>query len=673
MTYVASLDGIRAIAILAVLVFHVSPVALSGGFAGVDVFFVLSGFLITSIILHDIREGSFSIREFYLRRIQRLLPNIFLTVFTVVLLWTLLLPAQQARQTARHGLWTIFDLSNIYAWRNLHSYWGNAAEWAPLTHTWSLGLEEQFYLFFPGFLLLLARFQPTRVRCWLIVTTALSFGMCLYSTSPHPAATFYLLPTRLWELLLGAILAILRTPMRNQELSPELQIGGKTREAIGWAGFGVVIASFVFINGGYKFPGLVSLAPTVGTALVLLSISAGQTRLSRFLSIPWMVRTGKISYSLYLWHWPLITFGKIEADLYGMPLLAGSVAGAFVGILLSWVAYVVVEQPLRKRGPGRGWRLAKIAAGFSIVVLCCGVVAARRPVADMGHRFDTPTFPGELFTAGRGAGPEELSENSGFSDVDFPTLPLRPNDSWRTGGVLHLYGGGHPKVVVLGSSHALMYSRLVDDICREKSLSVAFLGMDAGTPAFFESFFNRNFSSQEEPKEFDESRRKWLREWRPDAVLVIDQWDTTAVAEKRFDVELRSFLKVVCPLACRVIFVCQVPVVNLGNEINLRGFVTWRMSNGKGLPRLMPDSNERLRKEAVTIAQEASAEFPNLRVLRADLPFYQEDGSIRYASGRSFFYADSNHLTDVGTEVVRGLFEKEIAEAHSGSSSRQGG
>ncbi len=670
MTYVASLDGIRAIAILAVLVFHVSPMALSGGFAGVDVFFVLSGFLITSIILHDIREGNFSIGEFYLRRIQRLLPNIFLMVLTVVLLWTLLLPVQQARQSARHGLWTIFDLSNIYAWRNLGGYWGNAAEWAPLTHTWSLGLEEQFYLFFPGFLLLLARFQPRRVRAWLIVTTTLSFGMCLYGTRTHPTATFYLLPTRFWELLFGAILAILRTPLRKEGLSPKLRLGGKTREAVGWAGFGMIIASFVFINSGYRFPGLVSLAPTMGTALVLLSISVGQTRLSRLLSTPLMIRTGKLSYSLYLWHWPLITLGKIEADLHGLPLLIGSLGGAIAGILLSWVAYVVVEQPLRKRGPGRGWRLAKIAAAFSIVVLCCAVVASRRPVADVGRRFDTPTFHGELFTAGRASGPEELSENYRYYDVDFPALPLRPNDSWRTGGVLHLYGGGQPKVVVLGSSHALMYSRLVDDICHEKSLSVAFLGMDCGTPAFFESTVNPNFSSLKEAKEFDETRRKWLREWRPDAVLVIDRWDSSAGKEQRFDVELRSFLKEVCPLAGRVIFVYQVPVLNVGEEINLREFVTWRMSTGKGLPHLDPDLNEPLRKYAVTQAEAARVDFPNLRVVRTDLPFYQEDGSIRYASGRSFFYADSNHLTDAGTEVVRGLFERAIAEVYSGSLSR---
>ena len=166
--YLLPLDGVRAVAILAVIVFHVWPIALKGGFTGVDVFFVLSGFLITSILLQDIHEGNFSIREFYLRRIQRLLPNLLVTVLFVLLLWALWMPSSATRQTGCHGLWTLFNLSNIYVWRELGGYWGDTAEAAPLTHTWSLGIEEQFYLVFPFFLLLVVKLQPARVHFWLI-------------------------------------------------------------------------------------------------------------------------------------------------------------------------------------------------------------------------------------------------------------------------------------------------------------------------------------------------------------------------------------------------------------------------------------------------------------------------------------------------------------------------
>jgi hypothetical protein len=178
---------------------------------------------------------------------------------------------------------------------------------------------------------------------------------------------------------------------------------------------------------------------------------------------------------------------------------------------------------------------------------------------------------------------------------------------------------------------------------------------------------NPNFSSPQEAHEFDEARKKWLREWHPEVVFVIDRWEWNN--QHDFDVKLRSSLGVVSPLAGRVIFVAQVPVLEGGNQFNLRELITRRMNKENGLPRLEPNSGERARKQAVAVAEAARADFPNLRVLRADLPFYQEDGSIRYASGRTFFYADDNHLADMGTEVVRGLFQSAIAEAHSDSSS----
>ncbi|SRR5216684_1177004 len=666
MPYSAPLDGIRAIAILAVLIFHISPVVLKGGFAGVDVFFVLSGFLITSILLHDIRDGSFSMREFYLRRVQRLLPNVVVTVFAVVLLWTLLMPPSQAIQAGRHGLWTILNLSNIYIWRNLGGYWGDAAEWAPLLHTWSLAVEEQFYLFFPGFLLLLARVQRTRVLAWLVAATVLSLGLWLYGSRIHPVATFYLLPTRVWELLLGAALAAHRTPLRTDDSYPRT-LGPKALEAMGWCGLGMILVGFLLIDEANEFLGLVTLVPVVGTAFVLVSVADGKTRLARLLSVPFMVVTGKLSYSLYLWHWPLITLGKLQADLYGVPQLAGAAAGAIAGVLLAWGAYVGVEKPLRQRGRGRSRRFATIAAGFCIVALGSGLLASWHAVPDPGHRFDTPSFHGILYSAGRGVDRDLITRATRYRDVYFPPLPSRADDAWRTGGIMHLYGGGSPKVVVMGDSHALMYSRLIDDICREMGLSVAFLGVDQ-TPVFFTATVNEKFPSHREAHEFDQARRRWLKEWHPEAVLIINRWDSTS---NNFDEKLRSLLREVSPLTSRVVFVAQVPVAKWGEEFNLREFMIWRMRNMRtenDLPRLEPDRNERVRKQAVAVAEAATTAFDNLRVLRADLPFYRENGSIRWAFGRSFFYADDDHLTDAGTEVVRSLFQSAIVEAHSASS-----
>ena len=664
MPYLEPLDGIRAIAIIAVLVFHISPTALRGGFMGVDVFFVLSGFLITSILLNDLHEGRFSIREFYLRRIQRLLPNIVVTVLAVLVLWTAFFPLSTARATGSHGLWTLFNASNIYTWRYLGSYWGNAAELAPLTHTWSLGIEEQFYLSFPCLLSLLIRFQPDRLRSWLAIAMVLSFCVCLYGSYSHPGGTFYLLPTRVWELLLGTLIAAHRPPFhgRGHHLIGSRQHTRRT--TAGWMGILMIGASFLAIGEGGAFPGWVCLFPTLGTALLLLSVVDGATTLSRWLSSLFMVRTGKLSYSLYLWHWPLITFGKMQADLHGIPRLAGTVAGGVGGIILAWIAYVCVERPLRDGGPGRRWRIWTIAVGFALVALFSNHVASRPRVADPAHLFDSPTFSGLLFDAG-GASDTDFDDVIRYYDVHFPPGGRGLKESWRTGGVIHPYGGGQPEVVVLGSSHALMYSKLIDSICLKLGISVSFLGRNGGVSPFLDAQDNSRFLPQPEALEFEEARRRFLREWRPKAVFVIDRWDNQVDAQA-FETKLRSFLVEVGPLVGRVIFVSQVPVHQGGDEVNLREIVTVRMGTSKSLPRLDPDLKEEFRRRVATRAESLAASFDNLRVLRADTPFYQDDGSIRYAAGRKFFYADDDHLSDAGTEVVRALFERAIIEAHPG-------
>jgi peptidoglycan/LPS O-acetylase OafA/YrhL len=468
--YNAALDGVRAIAIMAVLIFHVSPRALGGGFVGVDVFFVLSGFLVTSILVKDFHEGRFSFKEFYLRRIQRLLPNVILTVLTVLALAWLFLPPSTVHQNAKHSLWALFNLSNIYVWKYLGGYWGDSAEFSPLTHTWSLGIEEQFYLCFPSFLLLLARFQPARVRIWVAAAAMVSFAACLYGSYRYPSATFYLLPTRVWELLLGAVLALYRTPLQREEKQWPRPLRISTRANLGWLGLGVVIAGFVVAGFDIPFPGWLALFPTLGAALLLISVADGGTAVSGLLSNRFMVETGRASYSLYLWHWPLITIGKIQADLHGVPQLVGAASGCLLAILLAWGAYVYVEQPLRNRGPGRARRLAMIAGGFSVAVLVSSIMASRPVIPDPFHRFDPVKFSGKLYNAGP-IPPENPTNSISFSDVVFPPIPPRSADPWRTGGVVRVYGGGQPKVVVLGSSHALMYSKVIDDICRESRIS----------------------------------------------------------------------------------------------------------------------------------------------------------------------------------------------------------
>jgi peptidoglycan/LPS O-acetylase OafA/YrhL len=647
---------------MGVLLFHISPATLKGGFTGVDVFFVLSGFLITTIILQDMRDGAFSLLDFYLRRIQRLLPNVLVTVLAVVVLWAIFMPPM-AVQTGRHGLWTIFNLSNFYIWRNLGGYWDDASSWAPLLHTWSLAVEEQFYLLYPIALLLLYRLGKARPIAWLAAAVLLSFGLCVYASRAHPAANFYMLPTRLWELVLGGMLAAYRAGVPGIAPRPLLQ-GPKTREIVGWAGLCCILGGFAFINEEAGFPGVVALVPTLGTAMVLASVADGSTRVSRLLSARLIVGVGALSYSLYLWHWPLITLGKFHADLHGEPQLVGATLGAVAGGLLACLAFVGVEKPLRSRDPGRARRFAIIAGLLCAVAIVSAFVGHRHTIPDPEHTFDSPSFHGFLYSAGKSVDPAKLSSASKFRDVYFPPSPPRADDAWRTGGIVRLYGGGTPRVVVMGDSHALMYSRVIDDICKTLGLSVAFLGVDQ-TPAFFSARVNERFPSAAEAIEFDEARRKWLREWHPDALLVIARMDGFISASNAFDSKLRSFLEEVSPLTGRVLLVAQVPAAKWGEEFNLREFMVWRMKAGNGIPRLDLGQGDHRRIMAIASAEAASAQFGNLSVLRPDKLFLQKDGSIKWSDGRSFFYADEDHLTESGADVARPLLERAIADATS--------
>ncbi|HRH95018.1 MAG TPA: acyltransferase family protein [Prosthecobacter sp.] len=663
MPYLVPLDGIRAVAILAVLVFHVSPDALPGGFAGVDVFFVLSGFLITSIILTAVQGGSFSVREFYLRRIQRLLPNLIAMVLGVYILWAFLMPASAVRQAAQHGLWALFSLSNIYIWRNLGGYWGESAESAPLTHTWSLGIEEQFYLSFPVGLLLLAKFQPKQVRNWLMIAAVLSFGICLHGSYAHPVAAFYLLPSRLWELLMGASLA---AHLIRRGGSGNLVRGGVAPHAcsvMGWTGLMLVMASFTLISARDVFPGWVALLPTVGTVLMVWSVVGARTHLSNCLSSGFMTGTGKLSYSLYLWHWPLITFGKIQAGYHGINELFGALAGGLAGIVAAYAVYVFIERPLRVRGPGRSKRLSGVSGGLAFAIVVSVGLASQRLEADKNRQFDTPTFSVGLYDAGRNAGIEQAASSTAYYDVKFPKVPSRALDSWKEGGIVRLYGGGRPKVVVFGSSHGLMYSRVIDDICRKSGVSVAFLAVGYSTSAFFDVSVNPNFPSELEAREFDEARKKWIRCWQPDVLFLIDRWDLRMESSSRFSAKLETFLSDVTPHVKQVVFVAQVPVINLEINTNLREYVTYRSIKGAELPRLEVDANHELRRAAVELAREMALSFPSLYIMRVDNLFDRQDGTVRYADGRRFFYANVDHLTDAGAEETRGLFADAISGA----------
>lgn len=332
-TYRADIDGLRALAVGSVLLFHADVPFAPGGFVGVDVFFVISGFLITGIILKQIEVGEFSILTFYSRRARRLLPALYLVSLFSTALACGILGATELREFTTTLLASVAFVANIVLWAQT-DYFAGPANLKPLLHIWSLGVEEQFYLLFPAAVFFLTRTKWMGTT--LILMILISLGAAEWMVRRHPDTAFFLLPFRAWELLIGALLAI--APPRSSSR------GDALANVASFIGFSAIIFSVATFSKSTLFPGLRALVPCFGAAAIIWSGSA-HSLVNRLLSLRPIVFIGLISYPLYLWHWPLLSFGR---NYVLRPLLPyETLALMIVAVALATVTYLKLERPLR--------------------------------------------------------------------------------------------------------------------------------------------------------------------------------------------------------------------------------------------------------------------------------------------------------------------------------------
>lgn len=354
--YRPDVDGLRAVAVLSVLGYHAFPGLLPGGFAGVDIFFVISGFLITGIILEDLQRGRFTFANFYWRRIRRIFPALILVLAASLFLgWRVLLPDEYA-QLGKHVAAGAGFISNLALWREA-GYFDSAAELKPLLHLWSLGVEEQYYLVWP-LLLLLFRNQPKKMLWMIVAVGAASFVLNVAAVARYPAATFYLPVTRFWELLAGSLLAYLAVFGKKQSH------GFENTKAL--AGAALIVAGFALLHAERAFPGWWALLPVLGAALLVRAGPAAWIN-RRILSHPGLVFVGLISYPLYLWHWPLLAYARIVEG--GEPPLAVRAGLLLASVLLAWLTYELVEKKIRHAKLGLAARRAVPALALSMTAL----------------------------------------------------------------------------------------------------------------------------------------------------------------------------------------------------------------------------------------------------------------------------------------------------------------
>lgn len=364
MNHRADIDGLRALAVLPVLFFHADWPGFDGGFVGVDIFFVISGYLITGILLREAEEGRFSIAAFYERRARRILPALFAMILAVAVAAALLMAPSDFGDAGASIVSNAFFASNFFFWSSA-GYFEAAADTKPLLHTWSLAVEEQFYLFLPLLVWALHR----RARHWLkpllVLLMLASFALAVRAVAVAPEDAFYLPHYRAWELLLGSVLAAgIVPPLRRAAWA----------EAAAAAGAAFILAAIFLYDSSTPFPGAAALLPCAGAALLIHANAAQPTVVGRLLAWRPLVAIGLVSYSLYLWHWPITVFTRYWL-LGELTVLAsiGIVAASFAAAFLSWR---YIEQPFRRSAgtlPRR--RVLRQAAAASLLVAGTGYAA----------------------------------------------------------------------------------------------------------------------------------------------------------------------------------------------------------------------------------------------------------------------------------------------------------
>ena len=479
MQYRPDVDGLRAVAVVSVVLFHIREALVPGGFVGVDIFFVISGFLITSIIYREMVEGRFSFSGFYKRRIRRIAPAYFVVTSATLVVGALLMLPQDFEALGRSTLWSAFSLPNVYFWKYLDtSYFASASDQIPLLHLWSLGVEEQFYLIWPAMLLMIWRLPKPVLLATILVMTAASFALAQATVMSDLSFSYYMLPTRAGELLTGAVVALL--PMRF--FSAGGAVPRVVAEACALCGYGLLGWSLFALNRESVFPGMNAVAPCLGTALLI--VAGAHPRARAILPLKWkpVIWVGLISYSLYLWHWPILAFVR-----YFMTTIDAGMAWACLAVMLvlAWLSYRFVELPFRVRG--RTLSAAPMrnpAAGYAVAVLVLvavsGTVVYTRGleplIAPPGSRLATQIQQlGESTKAALSYPYNCQTSRLSMASFKRPNCVIGPNGpNYR----------GQPRALLIGDSNAAHFVGMFGAIARDRWLSFRNVTVSSCPPIF---------------------------------------------------------------------------------------------------------------------------------------------------------------------------------------------
>ncbi len=423
-------DGIRFLAIVSVVLYHAGVPLLTGGFTGVDIFFVISGYLIGGHIFMDLLNGAFSFSQFYRRRAKRILPAFFLMLIATLIAGVVLLSPYELTEMVKSGFAAALSASNIYFWRYT-DYFASNSELNPLLMTWSLGVEEQFYILIPISMVLLAQVRRKLVLPAIVAVCVVSFFYAMYAVTKSPLVAFYMLPARAWELGAGVTLAVME--LRKQRTV----VSGPLAQWASALGSVLVLAPITLLSAATPFPGAAALPSVLGTALIIASPEGWINR--RILSLPLLVFIGRISYSWYLWHWPVLSFfhimreGKLPASIAALAVVLS--LGAAIA------SYYAVEQPFRKSERAAGPLLIRYGLlSLALLVACAGIWLTR----------GLPQRSPQVATADYEL--EAMKHNPCLisSRGSTPRLSAKCYDPSAAGGTVALWGDSHSAALAPG-------------------------------------------------------------------------------------------------------------------------------------------------------------------------------------------------------------------------------
>jgi peptidoglycan/LPS O-acetylase OafA/YrhL len=471
--YRREIDGLRALAVIPVLLFHAGFQSFGGGYIGVDIFFVISGYLITSIIINELHAGTFSILKFYERRARRILPALFLVMLvSLPFAWLLMSPAG-LHDFSKSVVAVSLFLSNILFWKEA-GYFATANELKPLLHTWSLAVEEQYYVLFPLFLMLAWRFSQRWVISLLFVAALASLAISEWALTRYTSASFYLLPTRGWELLIGALAAFYLFSKANTETTPT-NLQQSANQALSLVGLLLITYSVFAYNKFTVFPGVNALVPTIGTVLIVLFANP-LTLVGKLLGSRLLVGVGLISYSTYLWHQPLFSFmrySSIQEPSKMVYLLL-----ILLSLLLAFLTWKFVETPFRNKNIVKRKQIFWFGLIGTLFFIAIGLVGVYNKGFE--KRFNMPTSLSNSFGLTQRANecfdkPNLYSNDDWLCDLGIKSGSVKPAD---TGSI----GDTKPAFVVFGDSHSKSLFDAFNEAALQANVHGAYSGASYCTP-----------------------------------------------------------------------------------------------------------------------------------------------------------------------------------------------